>query len=153
MRRSDGIDEFVLADDVPIPVPRADGLDAPYWAATREERIVAQRCAHCLRFQWPAEFICHRCLARELTFEPVTGRGVVYSWERIWHATLPALRQVTPYVVLLVELPDADGIRMIGNLTDRTADVEIGQPVQPVFEHHSGAHPFTLVQWSPVPMA
>jgi uncharacterized OB-fold protein len=57
----------------------------------------------------------------------------------------PALKDGVPYVVLLVEFPDADGIRMIGNLAgDPRAEVRIGAAVEPVFEDHGS---YTLVQW------
>ena len=52
------------------------------------------------------------------------GPARIYSWERVWHPVHPALANGVPYVVLLVELPDADGIRMIGNLVgDPRAEV------------------------------
>ena len=59
-----------------------------------------------------------------------------------------ALRWLLP-VVVLVELPHADGIRMVGNLLgDPTAPVPIGAPVEAVFEHHPDATPrYSLVQW------
>ncbi len=61
----------------------------------------------------------------------------------------PALTEAGPYVVLLVELPDADGVRMVGNLVgDPLQLVRIGAPVTAVFEHHNdGRPPYTLVHW------
>jgi uncharacterized OB-fold protein len=61
----------------------------------------------------------------------------------------PALGDACPYVVLLVEFSEADGIRMIGNLVgDPEAPIVIGAAVEPVFEDHDDAEPpFTLVQW------
>jgi uncharacterized OB-fold protein len=51
--------------------------------------------------------------------------------------------------VVLVELPEAGGIRMVGNLLgNQTQEVRIGAEVEAVFEHHPDAEPpFTLVQW------
>jgi hypothetical protein len=47
--------------------------------------------------------------------------------------------------VLLVEFPEADGIRMIGNrVGDPRAPVVIGARVDPVYEDHGS---YTLVQW------
>ena len=61
----------------------------------------------------------------------------------------PALKDHGPYIVVLVELPDAGPVRMIGNLLgDPTQEVPIGAPVEAVFEPHDDATPpFTLVQW------
>jgi uncharacterized OB-fold protein len=50
----------------------------------------------------------------------------------------------------VVELPAAGNIRMLGNLLgDARQRVEIGAPVQAVFEPHDDAKvPYTLVQWT-----
>jgi uncharacterized OB-fold protein len=61
----------------------------------------------------------------------------------------PALKEHGPYIVVLVELPQAGRIRMVGNLLgDPLQPVTIGAPVEAVFEpHDDAASPFTLVQW------
>jgi hypothetical protein len=61
----------------------------------------------------------------------------------------PALRGHGPYLVVLVELPAAGGVRMVGNLLgDPMQTVQIGAVVEAVFEpHDDAAPPFTLVQW------
>ena len=61
----------------------------------------------------------------------------------------PALKEHGPYIVVLVELPHAGRIRMVGNLLgDPRQPVTIGAPVEAVFEpHDDAAPPFTLVQW------
>ncbi len=61
----------------------------------------------------------------------------------------PALKDAPPYVAVLVELPEAGNVRMIGNLLgDPRQEVRIGAPVEAVFEHHQDATPpYTLVQW------
>jgi uncharacterized OB-fold protein len=66
----------------------------------------------------------------------------------VWHPVHPALKDAGPYLVVLVELPHAGNIRMIGNLLgDPQQSVRIGTAVAAVFEHHEGAQPYTLVQW------
>jgi uncharacterized OB-fold protein len=48
-------------------------------------------------------------------------------------------------MIVLVELPDAGNVRMVGNLLgDARDEVEIGAPVEAVFEDHEDG---TLVQW------
>jgi uncharacterized OB-fold protein len=61
----------------------------------------------------------------------------------------PALNGHGPYIAVLVELPHAGNVRMVGNLLgDPRQEVRIGAPVEAVFEHHEHADPpFTLVQW------
>ena len=138
-----------LDPGLPVPAPSPDGLDKPFWDALAAEQVVAQRCVNCERWQWGPEWICHRCLSDELSFEPVQGQARIYSYERVWHPVHPALKDQGAYLVVLVEFPDADGIRMVGNLLgDPEQDVSIGTHVVPVFEHHGDAEPpFTLLQW------
>ena len=53
-----------------------------------------------------------------------------------------------PYIIVLIELPHASGIRMVGNLLgDPMQTIEIGAPVSAVFEDRQGDPNFTLVQW------
>lgn len=138
-----------LPDGLPQPAPYPDGLAREYWEATRRHELVAQRCAACRIWQWGPEFICHNCHSDDLAYERVTGHGRIFSWERSWYPVHPALRSGVPYVVVLVELEDAAGVRMLGNLLgDPHQDVVIGAEVEAVFEDHVAADPpFTLVQW------
>ena len=96
------------------------------------------------------EWICHACRSFEVGWEHVDGRGRIYSWERVWHPVHPALRDTGPYVVVLVELPQAGGVRMIGNLVgDPHQEVVIGAPVTAVFEQHAAVvPPYALVHWT-----
>ena len=139
----------LLPAGIPEPMPMPDGLDAAYWEAARRHELVAQRCTSCRGWQWSPEFLCHRCHSFELGFEPVPGDARIFSWQRVWHPVHPALGESCPYVVLLVEFPEADGIRMIGNLVgDPEVEIEIGARVEPAYEDHDDAEPsYTLVQW------
>lgn len=79
----------------------------------------------------------------------MSGHGRIFSWERVWHPVHASLRDRGPYLIVLVELPGADGVRMVGNLLGSAEQVvTIGAEVGPVFEHHPDARtPYTLVQW------
>jgi uncharacterized OB-fold protein len=130
-------------------VPSPDGLDAPFWEATRRHELWLQRCRACGTWQWGPEWICHACRSFDMGWEqiaPVTGR--IYSWERPWHPVHRALADACPYTVLLVELLQAGGVRMVGNLVgDPLQPFAIGDQVTAIFEDHDGAPAFTLVQW------
>ena len=111
-------------------MPENDGLDKPYWEATRRGELLVQRCKSCGTFQWGPEWICHKCLSFDLDWHKVSGKGRIYSWERPWHPVHPALKGHGPYIVVLVELPDAGNVRMLGNLLgDPKQDVPIGAEV------------------------
>jgi len=133
---------------VGLPAPRAahDGLDREFWEATRRHELMVQRCKDCEAFQFGPEWICHKCRSSNLGWHRVSGRGRVYSWERVWHPVHPALKDACPYMVVLVELADAGNVRMVGNLAgDSRTELPIGAAVEAVFEDHPEGH--TLVQW------
>lgn len=138
-----------LADGLPVPVPARDGLDTPYWEGLAEDRLVLQRCAACDGWQWGPEWICHRCRSFDVGWQETEARGVIYSHERVWHPVHPALREQGPFVIVLVELPQCDGVRVVGNLIgDPMQDLVIGAEVEGVFEHHPDHDPpYTLLQW------
>ncbi|WP_081060338.1 Zn-ribbon domain-containing OB-fold protein [Burkholderia territorii] len=138
-----------LPAGLPIPVPEPDGLSAPYWQALRENRLLVQRCARCGTYQFGPEWLCHGCHAFDPAWVEVVPHGRIYSWERIWHPSHDALNGHGPYLAVLVELPHAGYIRMIGNLLgDPLQPVIIGAEVEGVFEHHLDAQPpYSLLQW------
>lgn len=138
-----------LPQGLPIPVPEPDGLSAPFWNGLREGRVLVQHCGRCGTWQHGPEWICHRCHAFDPGWKEVLPRGRIYSWERVWHPVHPSLNGHGPYLVVLVELPEAGKVRMLGNLLgDPMQEVPIGAEVQSVFEHHAtGSPPFTLLQW------
>lgn len=143
--------ESYLNPGLPQPVAAPDGLDAAFWQGLDEGRVMIQRCRDCSTWQWGPEWICHNCLSENMGFEEVPGEGVIYSYERVWHPVHPALKEQGAYLVVLVELPDAGNVRVVGNLLgDPEQEVIIGSRVTAVFEHHGDADPaFTLLQWAP----
>ena len=138
-----------LPHGLPIPVPEPDGLSMPYWQGLGDNRLRVQHCAHCGTWQFGPEWLCHRCHAFDPDWEDVAPRGRIFSWERVWHPSHDALRGHGPYIVVLVELPHAGNVRMVGNLLgDPMQEVLIGAAVEGVFEHHADASPlFALLQW------
>ena len=141
--------QHYFPEPLAAPGPAMDGMGKEFWEATQRHELLVQRCNSCARFRWGPEWICHRCRSLDLGYERVSGRGRIYSWERIWHPTNAKLEAAVPYIIVLVELPDADDVRMIGNLIgDPEQEVPIGAEVEAVFEDHDeGEEPYTLVQW------
>lgn len=141
--------DYYLPHGMPVPVPSLDGLDRPYWEATRRGELQVQRCKTCGVWQWGPEWVCHECQSFDLTWQNIETHGLIYSWERPWHPVHPALHGVGPYTVVLVELPHAGNIRMVGNLLGPSDQkVIIGARVTAIFEAHDDTDtPYTLVQW------
>lgn len=138
-----------LPAGLPIPVAEPDGLSAPYWEGLRQGKLLVQRCGHCNTWQFGPEWLCHRCHAFDPAWTEVAPRGRIYRWERAWHPSHVALKGHGSYIAVLVELPHAGGIRMVGNLLgDPEQAVAIGADVEGVFEHHPESNPpYSLLQW------
>jgi uncharacterized protein len=143
--------EAYLPAGLPAPVPQPDGLDGPYWEGAARGELHVQRCTRCGTWQWGPEWICHACRSFDVGWQQVAPRGLVHSWTRVWHPVHPALKGHGPYLVVLVELPQAGGVRLLGNLLgDPAQPVRVGNAVEAVFERHAQAgETFTLVQWRP----
>jgi uncharacterized OB-fold protein len=141
--------EAYLPPGLPIPIPERNRLSAPYWEGLREGVLKVQRNPRTGAWQFPPQWIAYDDHGFELDWVAVAPRGVIYSWTRVWHPVHPALKDACPYIVVVVELPQAGNVRMLGNLLgDPRQDVPIGAAVDAVFEHHEDAEPpYTLAQW------
>lgn len=119
------------------PVTRAS---APYWEATRDKRLVIQRCARCDAWVWYPRSACTSCLAGQLAWTEVSGRGSVYALSVHHRPGVAEMKNRTPYGVALVEL--REGVRMLTNLVDcDPAEVRVGQAVEAAWEELSdGRH-------------
>jgi uncharacterized OB-fold protein len=122
-----------MHDTRPLPVP--DGVSAPFWAAAREHRLVVQRCSACAAFQHPPGPICRRCRGRDVPFADVSGRGSVYSFTVTHQAFVPGFGDALPLAIVLVELEEQEGLRMLANAVDvDPGELRVGLAVRVVFE-------------------
>lgn len=121
----------------PIPWPDAD--TKPFWDAAAERRLMIQRCDGCGKWIWQPKPVCPRCHGSEPAWTEVSGNARVVSWSVVHPPVLPVWQDTTPFVILLVELDDAPGARLIGQLvgddgallkTDGAAEgIAMGAPV------------------------
>jgi len=115
------------------PLPEITPAMAPYWEAARRHQLVVQRCSGCGTHRFPARDICSRCLSREATWVPVSGRGTVFSFAVMHQVYHPGFADAVPYAVVVIEL--AEGVRMLSNVVDcPLRELDIGLPVEVVFE-------------------
>ena len=67
-------------------------------------------------------------------FEPVSGRGRVYTYTVTHHRVVPGFDDL-PYAVALVELDEQAGLRMLANLPGVPLEsIHVGMAVEVVFE-------------------
>lgn len=114
---------------------RPDHITAGYWEAAARRELAIQQCVKCKHFQHMPRPICSQCYSDDLTFTKVSGRGTIFSYTIAEHPVHPALAEKLPYNVILVDLDDAPGVRLVSNLVGAGNDaVKIGLPVEVVFE-------------------
>jgi uncharacterized protein len=130
----------------PLPVP--DELSHAYWDAARHRQLVIQRCGACGRWVHYPKAACPKCGSADLRPTPVSGRGLVYTFTVSHYLGAPGFEKEMPYVVVLVELEEQEGLRVVGNLRDCPRDqVRVGMPVEVLFEDVTSE--VTLPQFRP----
>lgn len=85
-------------------VPPEDALTAPWWAATREHRLLLQTCETCGSRQHHPRHVCTSCGATSLGWTSSAGAGVLDAVTVVHRPPRPDLQ--APYVVARVRLDD-----------------------------------------------
>jgi uncharacterized OB-fold protein len=125
-----------LSDSKPFRVlPRVTPENEHFWTGGETGELRFLRCQACGYYIHPPAPICPECLSKDLAPEPVSGRGVVYTFTVNHQAWFPTLDP--PYVVAIVELTEQRGLRLTTNIYGcEPDDVTIGMPVRVVFDHY-----------------
>lgn len=99
------------------------------------------------------------------TWQQVSGKGTIYSYEIVVHAIQPGFKEIASYAVVLLELDEQrakptldESLRIIANLVkpafspETEANVAIGKRVRVVFQDladHPALPQFTLIDEKP----
>ena len=118
-----------------------------FWDAAREHRLVIQHCDSCGTFvHWP-QLLCPRCHGDALSPAEVSGKGTVYSFTVVHHLFNPAFAEDVPYALVLVELAEQPGLRLLANVVGCPNEaLRIGMAVEVTFEDREG---YSLPQFRP----
>ena len=123
----------------PRPLPAWEGDAERYWQALANDRIELPRCEACSAWVFPPRPFCPRCHASEVSWQPVSGSGRVYTMSVVHRATHPWFLDKTPYVYAVVELDI--GVRLPSTIVGcAPGEVSVGMPVEPVFESVGEGH-------------
>lgn len=120
----------------PYPVP--DLLSEPFWSAANRSVLAIQRCRSCRRYQHYPQMLCSACGGTDLGFEPVSGRGRIFSWSIVHEARHEAFRAIQPYPVAEVELVEQAELVLLANVEPPPGGrLAIGAEVEVFFEQVS----------------
>ena len=117
------------------PLPQPDQETEFFWAATSRGELHILRCNDCGTYIHLPKPGCRNCGGSNLAPSQVSGRGVVHTYT-VSHTPLPGFDP--PFAIVLVELEEQKGLRLVTNLVDVAPDeVRIGTPVEVLFEQVS----------------
>ena len=120
-------------------LPQPDLDTEEFWEGCKRHELLVQRCKECGMYRFPPRPMCHSCNGTEVEWVKVSGKGKVYSWivvrESPSRPVQPGFAGDRPYAVVLVEIPDAAGIRILSNIVDcGIEDIKPDMPLEIVFD-------------------
>ena len=120
---------------MPKPVPKPDAATREYWDAVNNQRLVAQYCDDCKRYQHPPELLCHRCRGSNVQFIPLSGKGTIYSWQVMHDTRVKLMQEYQPFIIAIIESDESSDVLHLTNLPGSSiGEFEIGDPVEIEFE-------------------
>jgi len=127
---------------------------AGFWQGTARGELCMQRCGDCGKRRMPPRTMCPHCQSLKSEWEPMSGRGTIWSFIVPHPPLLPAYSDLAPFVAIIVSLEEDPKLRIGGNLV-ASADgaineidpttIQIGEPVQVVFTKIDDV---TLPRWT-----
>jgi uncharacterized OB-fold protein len=126
------------------PLPKPSPTSRPFWEAARKHELKLQRCGKCRAYIYYPRDRCPHCFAAELSWEPVSGRGKLYSYTTVYRASSRSFSDA-PYVLAIVELDE--GPHMTTNIVAPPDKLKVGMPVAVFFDDVTPQH--TLVKFKP----
>jgi hypothetical protein len=105
-----------------------------FWSGAARGELVIPRCNACDAWIWYPRDACPGCAGTDLTWQPVSGRGTLFSWALVERALFAPFKHKAPYVTGLVALEEDPAVRIVTNLVDcDPGSLEIDMPVHVVF--------------------
>lgn len=117
------------------PRPADDPDTAGFFEAAGRGELVICVCQSCDAVLHLPRGYCHHCGSSEVGWRQVSGEAHLYSWTTVVRPVLPSFP--VPYTVVLVELDDAPGVRLIGNLPGEP-ELHPDMPMHVYFEERDG---------------
>lgn len=136
--------------DYAKPVPQADGSTQPYWDSLKAHKLRIQKCNDTGKYFFYPRGMSPFTLSDNVSWEPVSGKGVVHAFTIIHQNRAAGFVDELPYVVAMVELDE--GARMMTNIIDVDPDpehIKIGMPVELVYDDITDE--VTLPKFRPAP--
>jgi len=131
------------------PLPEITDLTRPFWTATKNRKLVMQKCTKCMTFNFYPKPWCVECGCRAMEWTEVSTEGVVYSFT-VAHTVMmnyPAWKEDLPITIAIVDVDGAG--RMYAQITDCPPEkLRVGMRVKLHFSDMSAE--ITIPKFRPV---
>ena len=130
-----------------LDIPENDSEYRGYFEAAGEHRLVVKKCGACGLLRGEPGPGCPWCPSLDWEWVEVSGNGTIFSYQIVAHTVVPALKDLAPFAIVLVELDEQsgqptpeDGLRIVANLLDadlkpeKEENVAIGARVEVIFD-------------------
>jgi uncharacterized OB-fold protein len=115
------------------PLPQPTPVSKPFWDAAKRHELQIQHCSKCGSHVFYPREVCPECLAPDLAWVKVSGKGTLYSYTIAQAPTHHSFAEDVPYVIAIVEL--AEGPHVTTNITGCTPEqLKVGMPVVVAFD-------------------
>lgn len=110
------------------PRPEESELTREFWERAADHVLVRPVCGDCGASFFTPQIACTKCLSLNWSYQPSSGRGVVYSATVVHRAPYPGIE--APFHLAIVDFPE-EGWSMLSNLlVEGEEPVAIGTPVE-----------------------
>lgn len=115
------------------PIPETNTWTEPFWDATREGKLVIQKCVDCDQKIFYPRLICSSCFSQNIEWIEASGKGTVYTYTVVVNNAPSAFLEDMPYVIAVVRLDE--GVQMLSNIVEcDPASVHCDMPVKVAFK-------------------
>lgn len=119
----------------PRALPLLDQNNTAYWTGGERGELLIHRCPDCGYYVHPPVNFCPECEGREVSPQPVSGKGTVETFTVVHQQWVPDLK--VPYVLALVTIAEQDDVRLACNIVNcAPEEVSFGMKVSVLFEQN-----------------
>ena len=116
-----------------LPLPRARGRAAEFYAFCKRHELRFQRCDDCGAWRHIPRDMCAKCGSFKWDWQQSSGRGKLFSWTTATQPMMPQFADSVPYSPVVVELDE--GVRMVTWLIGiKPEELALGMPLRVLFD-------------------
>ena len=118
------------------PLPKPTGDTQVFWDHCKNHELRFQKCSKCSTFRHYPRPLCAECGSFDYEWVQVATKGTVHTWVTAHRAFHPGFADEIPLPIVIIDVTEAPGVRMMGNFNDGTGpdDLSVGMAVNIVFE-------------------